>query len=149
MVSPGRELSSVAQRGVCVCVLQVQGLGCCLLPQTSLTSRSFPDSGRFLGCGRVCGDRSVFVTSHRPAHISRAYASSLFKLCISHLKWFCLLACLHGPACLFLITPLRVSILATLLRVIAYNLNKFVCVTLASSGPQGPLDSFNSHTGLS
>ena len=44
----------------------------------------------FWDCGRVCGDRSVFVTSHRPAHFSRAYASSLFKLCISHLKCFCL-----------------------------------------------------------
>ena len=26
----------------------------------------------FWVCGRVCGDRSVFVTSHRPAHTSRA-----------------------------------------------------------------------------
>ena len=42
----------------------------------------------FWDCGRVCGDCSVFVTSHRPAHCSRAYASSLFKLCISHLKCF-------------------------------------------------------------
>ena len=42
----------------------------------------------FWVCGRVCGDRSVFVTSHRPAHIPRAHASSLIKLCISHLKFF-------------------------------------------------------------
>ena len=42
----------------------------------------------FWVCGRVCGDRSVFVTSHRPAHMSRAHASSLIKLCISHLKCF-------------------------------------------------------------
>ena len=38
--------------------------------------------------GRVCGDHSVFVTSHRPAHLLRAHASSLIKLCISHLKCF-------------------------------------------------------------
>ena len=42
----------------------------------------------FWVCGRVCGDRSVFVTSHRPAHTSRAHVISLIKLCISHLKCF-------------------------------------------------------------
>ena len=51
----------------------------------------------FWDCGRVCGDRSVFVTSHRPAHLSRAHASSLIKLCISHLK--CLQFAAFMPAC--------------------------------------------------
>ena len=30
--------------------------------------------------GRVCGDRSVFVTSHRPAHSSRAHVFSLDRI---------------------------------------------------------------------
>ena len=30
--------------------------------------------------GRVCGDRSVFVTSHRPAHSSCAHAFSLDRI---------------------------------------------------------------------
>ena len=42
----------------------------------------------FWVCGRVCGDRSVFVTSHRPAHTSRAHVFSLIELCISHFEVF-------------------------------------------------------------
>ena len=30
--------------------------------------------------GRVCGDRSVYVTSHRPAHSSRAHVFSLDRI---------------------------------------------------------------------
>ena len=30
--------------------------------------------------GRVCGDRSVFVTSHRPAHSSRAHLFSVDRI---------------------------------------------------------------------
>ena len=72
--------------------------------------------------GRVCGDRSVFVTSHRPAHSSCAHAFSLFEFCISHLKCSFYL---HGSACLVLVTLFRVSILATLLRVIACDSIRF------------------------
>ena len=57
----------------------------------------------FWVCGRVCGDRSVFVTSHRPAHTSRAHVISLIELCISHLKCF-LFAHLppRAPPCLWI-----------------------------------------------
>ena len=71
--------------------------------------------------GRVCGDRSVFVTSHRPAHSSRAHAFSLdrilhfafevFPICMALRVRFWL----RCSACL-LATLFRVSILATLLR---------------------------------
>ena len=59
-------------------------------------------SGRFLGLWQGCGDRSVFVTSHRPAHLSRAHVISLIELCISHLKCF-LFAHLppRAPPCLW------------------------------------------------
>ena len=40
----------------------------------------FTISKRFLDRGRVCGDRSVFVTSHRPAHSSCAHAFSLDRI---------------------------------------------------------------------
>ena len=64
--------------------------------------------------GRVCGDRSVFVTSHRPAHSSCAHAFSLDR--ILHFA-FEVFFYLHGSACPVLITLLCVSIFATLLRV--------------------------------
>ena len=34
----------------------------------------------FWVCGGVCGDRSVFVTSHRPAHTSRAHVFSFDRI---------------------------------------------------------------------
>ena len=106
--------------------------------------------------GRVCGDRSVFVTLHRPAHSSCAHAFSLFEFCVSHLKCSFYL---HGSACPCLITLLcvsilatlfRVSILDTLLRVIACDsIRFFFSHNLPPLNPQGSLDSIISHIGLS
>ena len=46
--------------------------------------------------GRVCGDRSVFVTSHRPAHSSRAHVFSLDRILHFAFEVFFLFA--HLPA---------------------------------------------------
>ena len=99
----------------------------------------------FWVCGRVCGDRSVFVTSHRPAHMSRVHASSLIKLCISHLKCFLFAwPCVSIPD--YAVTRIYSGYAFT-----GYCLQfdqVFLLFTLASSGPQGSLDSINSHIGL-
>ena len=54
--------------------------------------------------GSVCGDQSVFVTSHRPAHSSRAHAFSPDRFCISHLKCFLYLPTFRpfAPPCLWI-----------------------------------------------
>ena len=81
--------------------------------------------------------------SSDPSH----FGSSLFDFCISHLKCSFYL---HGSACLVLVTLFRVSILATLLRVIACDsIRFFFSHNLPPLNPQGSLDSIISHIGLS
>ena len=69
-------------------------------------------SGFWVRC-RVCGDRSVLVTSHHPARSSRALCSAWFELCFSHLRYFPFAIFLFdGSACLLLFTLLfKVSLL--------------------------------------
>ena len=88
----------------------------------------------FWVCGRVCGDRSVFVTSHRPATTSRAHVFSFVR--IVHFA-FEVISCLHGSACLPLITLLRVSILATLYGLLLAIRSIFLYSQPASSESPG------------
>ena len=50
----------------------------------------------FWACGRVRGDRSVFVTSHRPVHFSRALMFSLARTFVFRTEAIFLFA--HLPA---------------------------------------------------
>ena len=97
----------------------------------------------FWDCGRVCGDRSVFVTSHRPAHTSRAHVFSFDR--ILHFA-FEVISCLHGSACPVLLRCsaclfwLRCSAYLFWLRSTGYCLRfgrVFLCSQLASSESPG------------
>ena len=80
----------------------------------------------FWACGRVRGDRSVFVTSHRPVHLSRAHLFSLARIFAFRTEVIFLF---DGSACLFLITLLCVSIFNyALIQVIASGVRSGFCV---------------------
>ena len=89
----------------------------------------------FLESFWVCGDRSVFVKSHRPAHTSRAHVFSLIELCISHLKCF-----LFAWPCVS-ISDYAVTRIYSGYALTGYCLQFdqvfLFCFTLASSGPPG------------
>ena len=58
--------------------------------------------------GRVCGDRSVLVTSHRPAHSSRAHVLSLDRILHFACEVFFLFAHLP-PRCTFMSVDLELA----------------------------------------
>ena len=104
----------------------------------------------FWVCGRVCGGRSVYVTSHRPAHTSHAHVFRFVR--ILHFA-FEVISCLLAWPCVSIsdYAVTRIYSGYALIRVIAYDSIRFSFLYshLASSDPQGSEDSINSHIGLS
>ena len=130
--------SVVISHGYFICPLSVEN---CSLRASACARVKFLRG--FWVRGRVCGDRSVFVTSHHPARSSRALCSAWFELCFSHLRYFPFAIFLFdGSACLLLFTLLfKVSLLGSYHVFFAFTSHS------ASSDLQGSEDSVHRHIG--